>query len=349
MPYSIVNADLKEDQDLIVSLWKRNFEGSPNGRFEWIYKNNPYGQPITFLLREENDGSIIGSYSLFPRTIWINGEYYTGYICGDLVVDTQHRTLGPAMTLIKAALKKSEEEDLVLFGFPNNLSGPVLLLCGFKEIGPRTQLTKVIKSEYLISRHIKQKYVSKILSYPVDMYLSFKYCDMFNNKKNKYKFEVLDSFDSRFDELNDNVLPQCSLKGVVSSQYLSWRFENSPYGKSLIFVMTEKESNKIIGFIVFCENKKKISILDLAIKNNSMEEFRLMISRFSKELKSKKYESISYQYAGDNNFLNILKKNGFSIRSQELKTILYLPNSKKDKIDEIKKGHWYLTAADNDL
>ena len=79
-------------------------------------------------LFDNDSNSIVGSYTLFPRRIVVNGRPVRGYVCGDLVVDTAHRALGPALFLVNAALAKCEEEDpTVLFGFPNDKSEPVLL------------------------------------------------------------------------------------------------------------------------------------------------------------------------------------------------------------------------------
>jgi len=348
MAYSIVDADMDRDQDLIVGLWQRNFEGSPEGRYEWIYLNNPYGKPITFLLKDESSGAIVGSYSLFPRKLAINGKSVQAYICGDLVVDTQHRSLGPAMTLIKAALKRSEEDGSVLFGFPNNLSGPVLIMSGFKDIGPRVQLTKVLGVEYLIKRYVNLAWLAKIISLPLDLFLLLRYGTPIK-ALGKYRFAVATEFDERFDQFNLKAINNFGLKGEISSEYLNWRFGQSPYGRNYVYMMMSKASDELLGYLVFTIKNNKISITDMSVLEKSYEEVNILLSSFHRFQKKKKVESISTEFAGDQKFLDKLLSNGFSVRSEELKTILYLPKIKNFLFDELLNDNWYLSAADNDI
>lgn len=345
MAYVITHADLDKDQDLIVALWQRNFEGSPPGRYEWIYGNNPYGKPTTFLLKEVESDSIVGSYSLFPRRLMLNGRYVDSYICGDLVVDTKHRSLGPAITLIKAALKKSEDDNCVLFGFPNHLSGPVLIMSGFKDISPRFSMTKILSVEYLLKRRMPA-FLAKMLSYPLDCFLLFRY-GLFRGSS--YRFQVRKSFDEIFNEFNKEVINNYKMKGEINSDYLNWRFFQSPYENYLVYTMIDKSDNALKGFIVYSKKDNRASVADMAMASSDYSETDALFASFHRFLKKEGIDSISIDFAGDNVLMEKLIKNGFSVRAKELKTILYLPKDKKDELSDIMKGHWYLSAADNDV
>jgi hypothetical protein len=343
--YVITHADLDKDQDLIVSLWQRNFEGSPPGRYEWIYNNNPYGKPTTFLLKDVESDSIVGSYSLFPRRLMLNGQYVDSYICGDLVVDTKHRSLGPAIMLIKAALKKSEEDNSVLFGFPNHLSGPVLIMSGFKDISPRFSMTKVLKAEYLLKRHMPAL-LARLVSYPLDCFLLLRYG---LSSDSRYRSESKNSFDERFQEFNNQTIKHYKIKGEINSDYLNWRFCQSPYEKYFIYTLLDKSDNSLKAFIVYSKTGNRASVVDMAMASPDYSEADALFSSFHRFLKKEGIESVSTDFAGDNALMEKLIKNGFSVRSKDLKTILYLPKAKKDELPDIMTGHWYLSAADNDI
>jgi hypothetical protein len=263
-------------------------------------------------------------------------------------VDTQHRSLGPAMTLIKAALKKSEEDDLILFGFPNNLSGPVLIMCGFKDIGPRLQLTKVLCAEYLIKRYVNNEFLAKVISFPLDIFLLMRFGTSIKNF-GKYKFSVASEFDRRFDEFNLKTISKFRLKGEINSEYLNWRFGQSPYEKNYVYMMMSRASEDLLGYLVFSVDNNKIQIKDMSVLDNNIEQINILISSFHRLQKRNQFESISTEFAGDQIFLNKLLINGFSVRSNELKTILYLPKTKMALLEELLNDQWYLSSADNDI
>ena len=101
MTYTIRIADIHKDKQALLSLWKNNLESSFEERYEWIYQKNPTGPPRCFLLCNEGNDAIVGAITLFPRNFSIQGRLVSAFVCGDLVVERGHRTLGPAIKLIK--------------------------------------------------------------------------------------------------------------------------------------------------------------------------------------------------------------------------------------------------------
>jgi hypothetical protein len=108
MTYSVRLADINEDKQTLKSLWIRNFGWITEGRYDWIYKNNPSGQPLSFLLHHDKSNSIVGAISLFPRKIFSGDEIIPAYVCGDLVIDQKHRALGPVLKLLKTVISEHE-------------------------------------------------------------------------------------------------------------------------------------------------------------------------------------------------------------------------------------------------
>jgi hypothetical protein len=189
----------------------------------------------------------------------------------------------------------------------------------------------------------------KIISYPLDLFLLIRYGGIINNLFSKYNYDIGTQFDEKFDLLNDKVANSYSLKGEINSDYYNWRFKESPYEKCNIFTMSSKNNQELVGYIVFSEQNKKVSILDMGTSGNEQGEFDCLISSFHRYHKAKNNESITTQFAGDSSFMQRLLKNGFSVRSKELKTILYLPTAKRELLGSILSGNWYLTAGDNDI
>jgi len=300
-------------------------------------------------LKHDPSDAIVGSYALFPRRLVVNGTPFQAYICGDLIVDTKHRSLGPAVSLVKAAIAKCEaDKNSILFGFPNEFSAPVILMSGFKQLSERIKLTKVLRTYPYLQRHLKYAGISKTAAYPIDILLSIRFGRTGKRFKNLFHFDVISSFDERFDRLFEKTVHSFALKGEPSRDYLNWRFMDSPYEKNLIFTMESKLDKSLSGYIVFCSNQKRCQIVDLGFID-PQETLKLMLSAFHCYQKSQKAEAIAFDFAGDAQFMNQLLKSGFSVRSRELKTIIYPPSGLKHMVDEIQRGCWYLTAGDNDV
>lgn len=345
--YSIINADLGKDRESIIDLWRRNFESVPDGRYEWIYNNNPYGQPVCFLLKHDETDEIVGSYALFPRQLLLNGTSCRGYICGDLIVDTRHRSLGPAVSLVKAAIAKCNADgDSILFGFPNEFSAPVILMSGFNQLSDRIKLTKVIRTYPYLEKKCKSAWLARIVSWPLDTWLSIRYGRGVSVRGCKY--EVVSSFDARFDLLFEQQTRGYLLRGEPSRSYLNWRFVESPYAKNEIFTMERRADGTLCGYIVFCCVDKRVQIVDLGF-SDADQTLPCMIAAFHRYQKSRGNISIAFDFAGDDRLLQRLVAAGFSIRSRELKTIIYTPPAHAGWVEEIQQGSWYLTAADNDI
>ena len=119
--YSIIEADVKRDEEKIFPILQRNLNVASTQRYKWNYKNCPYGTARCFLAKCEN--SYVGSAALFPRKIIINGEPVYAEIAGDFAVDKKHRAYGPALKLqreIQSRLKNTRFK--FIYAVPNELS-----------------------------------------------------------------------------------------------------------------------------------------------------------------------------------------------------------------------------------
>lgn len=349
MAYSVMHADLNEDRDSILALWDRNLTGHgvPDGRYDWIYNNNPCGQPTCFLLKNDQDGHVAGSYTLFPRSLLVNGRMEKAYVCGDLIVDTSHRSLGPALMLIKAALAESEKKSSILFGFPNHLSQPVLLNFGFEVLCDHLEMTKVLKSYPYIQRYVKFEPVARMFALPLDLALK---CRPSNWRRNggNYHSNIETLFDAQFDDFWQKIKGRFSLKGEADSSYMHWRFAESPYDKHYIYTLSSLPEEQLVGYVVFRKVGKRIKIVDIGFSpdDNWLE---VLLSSLHQHRDLDDVEAITFDFAGDLRFIERLRKNGFSVRCKELKTIIYTPKAWQGIVEEICHGSWYLTSADNDI
>lgn len=349
MSYSIVEGNITQHKTVLNSMWQRNQSDFTPSRYPWLYEKNSSGAPIIFLLQYEKDASFVGAITLFPRIFFYNGGKVKAYICGDLVVDKQHRSLGPALSLIKSAIRRCDKNaPCILLGIPNTKSENVMLRAGFETLADYCVMTKVIKSNRYLSKRIYSQFFSGILSLLVDQLLALRYGNFLRFGKSKYTPDVLSHFDKRFDNLSDTAITNNSFIGERSVQYLTWRFCDSPYNNYEIFCLFAKDATRISSYLVYHIAQERAYISDLAfdINDNSLTN---LLSNFSVAMKIQGCSAISVTFSGNPYLITIFQKYGYFLRTANNRVLIYSSLDDTSFLNTIRAGQWYLTPADNDI
>src|SRR3546814_15882401 len=119
--YSVHEADLERDRELIVGLWRGNLgeDARMARKYDWFYRQRPYGAPLTLLLRHEASGEWVGVASAGPRQMVFGGRRVSAGVLVDLAVLPAHRSLGPALTL-QTPLREARRRGFdLLYASPN--------------------------------------------------------------------------------------------------------------------------------------------------------------------------------------------------------------------------------------
>lgn len=349
MTYSIIQADLKEHKELLISLWKHNFPGVFDKRFEWIYENNPGGPPTALLLNHDKSNAVVGAITLFPRTFYIDGRKLPAHILGDLAVDRGHRTLGPALTMLKAAVARCENDGSgILLGFPTSMSEPVTRRAGFQLLDDINEMTLVVRSYPYVLKYVPIPIIARSFAYPLDLFLQLRRGNLWQPHSREYETHVTDMPGEIFDILWSRLSNQPSLIGERGWRYINWRFFQSPYAKNYAFIILRRGSRDPLGYIIFNTTEKRVSVVDIGVPIDDPSLDYLLLS-FANYQQTKGFEAISISLAGDRNLIKKLIQLGYAIRSKQSKIVVYAPLKLQEIIGSIQDRRWYLTAADNDI
>ena len=121
--YSIIEADVQNNRDEILSILMKNLTGASPNKYEWNYIQCPYGAAHCWLAKHEQSNTFIGTVALFPRVILVKGEPLIAAINGDFAVHIQHRNLIPALSLQKEIQSKIHDTKFkFIYGLPNKQS-----------------------------------------------------------------------------------------------------------------------------------------------------------------------------------------------------------------------------------
>lgn len=349
MSYIIIKADLKKDKEIIMSLCTNNLSEMTEKRYSWKYENNPYGPAECWLVKHTEQNTIIGTAALFPRGMIIQGEFKRAGIAGDFAISKNYRSLGPALLLQKKVVTGFRDSNFdILYGVPNSQSAPVLIRIGYKVIGNNVWMSKPIKSYNFLRYYISSSITLKILSKPVDVIIKYLSRESYYKKPETFTFEVITSFDKRFDDLWEKVSDKYTIIGERKSHYLNWKFLQNPCKNYDIFALTQKKTNELLGYIVSHTTENRALIVDILTLNLN-EIFDSLLSEFILFQRKKGVESISIIYFGSEDFEKKLKKYLFFVTNRETKLLGYMDTGSPIYSFTPDKNNWYLLEGDEDI
>jgi hypothetical protein len=88
MPVQVRPADLIQERAILLELFKRLLtKDFDQGRFDWLYFDNPCGLARAWVASEGAGGGIIGAAAAFPRRISFSGTEKCGWVLGDFCLD----------------------------------------------------------------------------------------------------------------------------------------------------------------------------------------------------------------------------------------------------------------------
>ena len=339
--YTILPINPLEYKTEILKLWERNHPDLAPilpKRFTWIYENNPYRTPKTWLLRYNRTGELVGAASLIPRRMYVDGEPAKGGIAADLVLDKKHRTLGPAIMLERAVVEECEKGEVdLIYGFSPPAASAPQLKAGFRSIGKLVRMVRPLRTKPIIEKQLG-KIPAAIFSPFFDVGLKiFDFFRGLTERTENLSVEFLSCFDERFDDLWGRILKRGRVIGERTASYLNWRYCESPYGPYKILAFLGK--NKCLrGYLVYSEDKYTAFVRDTYL----VSSFHVLPRRVIPTLKAAGISSVSLsllRYEHDmirDEILFFKRENDFSV-------LAYIPQ--KFLARNLK---WYLFPGDKD-
>lgn len=123
-----VRADLER-------LWDANLtlECHPADKFGWLYAEAPVVPSTVFVLRA--DGAAVGTAGVGVRRFQLGADAGDAGLLADLAVDKAHRSVGPALALVRAGKAYVDATFALAYGFPNKLAEGVFKRAGYQPLG----------------------------------------------------------------------------------------------------------------------------------------------------------------------------------------------------------------------
>lgn len=154
--YTQIDANIDRDCALAVAVWEGILGWT--GRFPEMYKafylDCPMGQPPLKFLRHEPTQTVVGTAGLGPRRILWQGREIRAGVGAHLCVTHAHRSVKPALLLVRSCLEVAHGHFDVLYGLPKPKGAAVYKLAGIKIGGYLIRRVKILRYENYAGRFL---------------------------------------------------------------------------------------------------------------------------------------------------------------------------------------------------
>jgi len=312
--YAVRPADIVRDQGTVLGLWQQGFP-APNQqriKYDWCYGPTPVGVGRLYLLAHGVDGEVIGVQGIVPRRWLDQGETKAAGICADLLVDKNHRSIGPALSLVRQVIEIEQNLPDVefLYGFPNPKSEALYRRAGYTKWGEITRYARPLRLHVWLARKAIPALLARALGKVNDVAFQLRLKLSNIQGAQHWRCVPANAFDSRFDALWSRVTKIAESMVIRDSEFLQWRFGNNFAGQTQVMVL-EARDGQIDGYVVFVvSSDNMVSILDfLAVDND--KALPAMLKLFLRAMYDKGYVGVMLEFAGPKPISNVLMRSGF--------------------------------------
>lgn len=345
--YRLETPSLATAEPDLVRLWRENLSlrAPAAHKFAWTCRDVPE-PPTELVLRAGPEA--VGCVGVMPRVFSLRGQPVRGAILGDLAVDASHRSLMPALMLVRAARKAALEHGTFSYGLPNPAAAPVLKRCGFRTLGSLTRYARVLRHARYMRRRISVPVLAQVAAPIVD---GARFAGMLApaaRALTHLRLEWLTATDSRFDDLWQRARSSYDLVGERSSSFLRWRFLEHPDERCEIAALVDRASGDAIqAYAVVLREAEFARIRDLF---GVREHLGSLLDLLVPALLLRGVVSASVRFLGHRDVEALLLDRGFAARETSWPVVYdCAPGGVPSAADLGDKNRWHLTDADEDI
>ena len=343
------SSNLKSDKNSILELTKKIFgdtEISEPDFFDWQYLNNPEGEAIVIVAKDdEKTNSIIGVESILPMNLMINQKVVKASLSCNSYIHPDYRKKGIFSKLIYLIKKESTINNIFcIYGVANDNSFNSFIKKDSHEISNLPILFRPIR-------------LSNYFSFPLGNFLHL-FDNIWKIKKsnNPNIIQFSDYFDESFEMLCKKANQRIPIIKHRTKEYLNWRYKDHPTREYKTFVL--KENSILEGYIVTRKtvvNGKSIGVIvDFLVDSNTNPEKIKDLIKIVLEDFWNSDVSVTIAVFGPSTLeYQLLSKTGFKIAPKFLKpqsAHFILINSDRDDLKQLKNyENWFFSFSDYDI
>lgn len=245
--------------ELLQSVFPEEMSSVDVKWWEWIYKNNPSGDPVIWVA--ENGDKIIGHRAYIPAKVKLGSKTVIAGQAINTATAAEYRRRGIFSELISESLIEANERGWAfIYNFPNEYSYPGYLKAGWDNVCKISRLIKVLRPEQVCEATFNDKgWVTKVSSLLGQVYLKFFPPSGDISVENDLCIKRESNFDSKYDHFWQEFSKDLKIAIIRNREYLNWRYIENPCGEFTIY--SAQKAGKLLGFTVLnCSSKRVLHI-----------------------------------------------------------------------------------------
>ncbi|HUF91898.1 MAG TPA: GNAT family N-acetyltransferase [Candidatus Limnocylindria bacterium] len=258
-------ADPLRDRQDIVAVLRRNMLGIVNveARHEWLYLRNPWGRAWVWLAEDTETGTVVGTSAAHPKRVRVDGRTLEVLDLSDFAVDATHRTLGPALALLRATLEPMRGRFAFSYDHPSPAMLAVYTRLGGRAVSQHTRWVRLLRISPQIDRRIGPL-AGSLVGKLADLALAAR--DTFRRSQSRVAVKPLAGEPGReFDRLDEETADQTRVRGVRSAAHLAWRYLGHTAARHEI--LCARDGGALVGYLVFRPSAPQVlSIVDVVAR-----------------------------------------------------------------------------------
>lgn len=342
--YHIEEADLSTAAAAIEGLWVANLIGhdarSAAAKLRLGYAENPAGQGTAILLYPQGQTCPSGVQGLHPRLFHFGTRRLRAAGLADYAVDSAHRSLGPALMLMRRGIELGAERFDLTYGLPNQKAAAVVARAGLKRVGMVRRYAKPLRSRDQLAQRLPPA-LAAVCAPLVDAALRLRDAVRSVGFRKRLDCRDADWSDKALDQLWER-RPSTLLLSDRSAAMLRWRF-GAPERGDWKLCIAQDEDGAVQGHVVWRMQDGFAEIGDFFSTDPDALTAPLMLA-FTRLARRAGAISVSVTFFGREPVASALRASGMVLRPQEA-PLFKLPGGPIE-LDAIE--HWYLTSFDND-
>ena len=249
MSVGVRPADLHRDQAVIVETLRCFLNPrSDDRRFNWLYRDNPFGSASVWLAYAGQPDHVVGVAGAFPRRLHMLGGQKLSWVLGDFCVSDEHRTLGPALLLQRACLAGLEKQGIpCCYDFPSAAMMAVYRRLRMSPFQRLLRLAKPLRVDRKLKTVLGESMISRALARPANLLLRLAPIKNPGHKGLELASHEGD-FGAEFTALSERIADRYGIAMHRSAEYLNWRYRAHP--QSEFDVVTARRNGELLGYAV---------------------------------------------------------------------------------------------------
>ena len=254
--------DIDGDRHLALGAFQRHLNPHyDETRFDWLYRQNPYGRGRLWVATESNGGALVGIAAAFRRQVSISGRERRAWVLGDFCVTDGHRSLGPALALQRACLAVTAEDGAAFcYDFPSAGMMAVYRRLGIKPLGQMIRFVRPLGIEV----RLRQVAGDSPATIPLRALARTIMAPRGRRRARAAGLEISlyeKPFNEDFSELYRRFAAQQGVMLGRSAEYLNWRYRANPVHRHQ--VLTARVTGRLEGYAIFTEDGQVMTVMDM--------------------------------------------------------------------------------------